>query len=363
MGRDGDLEADGAVEFLLALGSAGPAGVAPLLARAWRGLADEVRPDGRDLVLALRAGTAPPPRPALLLAAHRDTVGLAVTGYLPGGRLRFRAEGGLHLGALLGREVVVAGRRPVAALVCRAAGSAPGSVRRRSAPSAAALALDCGLPDAELAATVRPGDRAAFADGPLRLLGGAVAAPGLDNRAGLAALQIALAATAERRPAADVWFAANAGEETGRSDLPRVAADLRPAAAFVVDAGIAAQPGVDPDLAPGSGRGPALTHGPGLHPALGALVAAEARRLDLPLQAVVTEHPSGTDAWALRAAPGGGVPVALLGIPVRALHTAAETCDAADVACAGAILAAAVAAATPAWLGGLTRVVAGRPGS
>ncbi len=351
-GRDRGLVPGGRDLLLELLAAGGPAGgegpAAAVLRRVWAPpLADGVEIDRLGTVLAFRAGRGTGPRPAVLLAAHLDTVGLQVTRLLPGGFLRAAPVGGLHARALLGREVIVEGRRPVPAV----AATLPPHLLpvRRGLPPFAALALDTGCSDRDLGRTVRPGDFGRFRPEPLRLIGEGIAGAGLDNRAGVAALHEALLGLAALPAAADVWLAANVQEEVGLRGIGAVARRIRPAAALVVDAGFAVQPGAEGDRAMHPGRGPAVAVGPGFDPAIAETVEREAARLEVPLQREVREDAAGTDVWALQAA-AGGIPAGLLSIPVRSMHGAAETCAYDDVAAAGSLLRAFAAAVTPAWL-------------
>jgi putative aminopeptidase FrvX len=356
-GRRRGLAVDGRavlLELAAAGGTSGAEGpAADVLRRAWAPLADVVATDPLGNVWARRSGPpGPEPRPAVLLAAHLDTIGLVVTRLVPGGFLRVQAVGGVDPRSLLGREVVVAGRRPVPAVVATLPPHLTAERERRRVPAVDRLVLDTGLDDAALAEAVRPGDRVHFATPPLHLLDGWVAGAGLDNRAGVAALHEALLELAGRPLPCDLYVLANVQEEIGLRGIAPAGRRLRPRAAVVVDVGFARQSGAPPEQTLPAGGGPALGVGPALHPRVGALLEAEARRLEIPLQREVLPGRSGTDAWALQVA-AGGIPVGLLSIPLRSMHTTAETVDWADVRRTGRLLAAFALAAGPGWLDGL----------
>ncbi len=301
-------------------------------------MADAVGGDPLGNTWALRRGSGAA-RPALLLSAHLDTIGLVVTRLLPGGFLRFSAIGGVDVRALPGREVRIAGRREIAAAVATLPPHLTSPAERRRLPRIEDLVLDTGHADAELERLVRPGDRAFLAGGPAELLGGAVMGPGLDNRAGVACLHEALLAVAGAELPCDLWVLANVQEEVGLRGIGPAARRLRPTAAVVVDTGFARQAGVPDEDARAAGGGPVLAVGPALHPAVGALVEAAAARARIPLQREAIAGPSGTDAWPLAVA-AGGIPVGLLSIPLRSMHTPAECVQYRDVEAAGRLLAA-----------------------
>ena len=336
-------------------GSGLEAPVAGTLRGVWAGVADEVGGDGIGNLWAVRRGGGGPP---VLLAAHLDVISLIVTRRLPGGFLRCAPLGGVDPRTLPGREVVVHGRQSLRAIVATVPPHLTRSASRSRLPAADAVTLDTGFRDEALEGLVRPGDRAHFATEPAELLGGRWTAAGLDNRAGVAALTQALAALSGVTLDGDLVVAANVQEEVGLRGIAPLGERLRPAAAVVVDVGFAQQPGVEEYQGAACGGGPVLALGPSLHPEVHRLLAAEAQRLDIPLQREVLAGPSGTDAWALQVA-AGDVPTGLLSIPLRSMHSPSEVVDLADVRRTGLLLAAWARAAGLDWRRGLTRRLAG----
>jgi putative aminopeptidase FrvX len=336
-------------------GAEGPA--AAVLREAWAPLADEVGTDPLGNVWAWRRGAGP----TVVFAAHLDVIGLVVTRRLPGGFLGFAAVGGVDGRALLGQTVTVAGRRPVPAVVATAPPHLTRPEARRRIPAFDRLVLDTGLPDDELAALVRPGDRAAFAAAPVELLGERLAAPGLDNRAGVAALHEALSVLRGVALPCELVVAANVQEEVGLRGIGPLARRLRPSAAVVVDVGFAAQPGVPDHQAVPLGRGPALAVGPSLHPGVAAALREAAEALGCTLAREVAPGATGTDAWALAVA-AGGVPTGLLSIPLRSMHAPWEVVDYRDVRRTGRVLAEAARRMDAAWAASLAPRLKGGEG-
>ena len=120
-------------------------------------LADEVRTDALGNVIALKRGTGPEPRPAILLAAHMDEIGLIVS-ELEEGFLHFQQVGGYDDRVLLGQEVLVHGRRVLPGII----GARPPHVlsqeeRNNPVPSDK-LRIDVGLSPEDLPNLVRVGD-------------------------------------------------------------------------------------------------------------------------------------------------------------------------------------------------------------
>jgi endoglucanase len=75
-----------------------------------------------------------------------------------------------------------------------------------------------------------------------------------------------------------------------------------------------------------------------------------AKELDIKLPVEALPGDSGTDAWLIQVSREG-VPVLLLGIPLRNMHSPVEVLDLRDVKRAGRLLAAFVAGLEPDFLG------------
>src|SRR5512139_1788844 len=81
-------------------------GVRPLIEKAWQPLTDELSQSRLGSLHGLRRGTAPAPRPSLLISAHMDAIGLMVTGVV-GEFLRITEIGGVDPRVLPGQLVTV----------------------------------------------------------------------------------------------------------------------------------------------------------------------------------------------------------------------------------------------------------------
>ncbi len=307
----------------------------------WAPLVDEVGADALGNTWGIFRGADAPNaeghRPLLAMGAHLDVIGLVVTRLLPGGFLRVAPIGGIDRRALLGQCVIVEGRRPVPAVVCTVPPHLTAAQERTRLPSFDDLALDTGLWRAELQGCVAVGDRIHFVVDPVELCDGRLVAPGLDNRAGVAALHEAVRQLERIRLGWDVAVVANVQEEVGLRGIAAVSRRLAPDVVVIVDVGFGDQPGVPEHQRAIVGKGPVLAIGPSLHGPLTRGILRLARRLDMPIQREAVAGASGTDAWALAAA---GAPVALISIPLRSMHTPVEMVALSDVAATGRLLVA-----------------------
>ena len=78
------------------------------------------------------------------------------------------------------------------------------------------------------------------------------------------------------------------------------------------------------------GKGPSLTYGPAVHNKLLDIVQAAAVKNKIPVQHHTVSRSTGTDTDAF-AFSAGGIPSALISLPLRYMHTTVETVDQHDV--------------------------------
>jgi endoglucanase len=204
------------------------------------------------------------------------------------------------------------------------------------------LLVDTGLPAAEVADLVQPGDLVSFDQPPLLLKGQLVAGHSLDNRASVAALTVCLDALQGLRHAWDVWALATVQEEFNHLGAQTSPFDLRPDLAVVVDVTYATGPGASGYNVYPLESGPALGWGPTVHPALYRTFKAIAERLEMPYRKDVLPKLSYTEMDNLQLV-AQGIPTILLSIPLRYMHTPVEMIAWKDVERTGRLLAQFVA--------------------
>ncbi len=275
--------------------------------------------------------------PRVVLTAHMDEIGFLVQSVTPDGFLRLVPVGGWPDGVLAAQRLRVLCRATgrehlgiVAALPPHQGGAQAGSVER--------MLVDVGARSAESVAAlgIRPGDPVA-PDGPFSPLSepGRYVSKAFDNRAGMTALTLAVRELdAGPACAADIIAVATAQEEVGCRGAAAAARLSRPDVAIVLE-------------------GPPADDVPGLRGAdsqgvLGGGVQVRAydptaimspRLVDLALDVaadagvrvqLAVRRTGGTDARAFQAF-GQGVPVIVLGVPARGIHTHQSVIDAADL--------------------------------
>ena len=194
------------------------------------------------------------------------------------------------------------------------------------------IRLDLGASDAVGAlALVRAGDPAVIVGEPIELANGRVASAALDDRFGVYVALEALRRLAAEPAAWDVVLVASVQEEGGPyTGATIVASRLRPDAAIVVECTYAsdAPSGYEPWGEVPLGGGPAVFRGPVVHPAISEGLIAAAASLGAPI-GIEAGRDTLSDADEVFVA-ADGVPVGLLSIPIRHMHTASEIAQLSD---------------------------------
>ena len=136
---------------------------------------------------------------------------------------------------------------------------------------------------------------------------------------------------------------AAAQEETTFGGSRTSAFSLEPDAAIVVDVTHATDaPGIEVKESGKHplGSGPVLSRGSTLHPRLFELLHDTAEREQIPFTVEAIGRNTGTDADAVHLSRGG-VPTALVSIPLRYMHSPVELVELTDVHAAARLIAAA----------------------
>ncbi len=334
------------------LGAHGPSGNETAPAAVWRAAAAsfgaEVDTDllGTPRARVVAAGDGEDPR-RLVVMGHIDEIGLIVTHIDDEGYLWFGGVGGWDAQVLVGQRVSidtrggalpgVIGRKPIHLLR---------EEDRKKVAELRDLHIDIGAKDGEQAADlVRIGDVAVIAADPLELPNGRIAARALDNRLGsFVALEAARLVAQAGDAQWEVVAVAAVQEETTFGGSRTSAFALEPDAAIVVDGTHATDaPGIEVKQSGKHelGSGPVLSRGSTLHPWLFELLHETAEREGIPFTVEAVGRSTGTDADAVHLSRGG-VPTALVSIPMRYMHSPVELVALSDVhACARLIAAAA----------------------
>jgi putative aminopeptidase FrvX len=272
-----------------------------------------------------------------MLEAHADEIGFMIHNITDDGFLYVARIGGTDRAIARGKRLTILGDKgPVHGVI----GNTAIHLRDKEndkIPEVHELYLDVGANSKEEVEGrgVRVGHPAIYADTAEELVPGRIIGRAIDNRIGGFILSQVLAnfTMDTLRPAATL-FAVNAvQEEIGGSGMKMISYRLEPSVAIVLEVTHATDsPGIDRNKH-GSiklGNGPTVTHGTANHPEVVKRLITLANELDIPIQHEASSYTTGTDTdhvYAMR----GGVPSALLSVPLRYMHSTVEMVDLSDV--------------------------------
>jgi putative aminopeptidase FrvX len=331
----------------------GPSGYETAPAAVWRDAAGgfaEVSTDvvGTPLALVAPMHGSEHAAPRLLVVGHIDEIGLIVNHIDDEGYLWFGGVGGWDAQILVGQRVVLDTRGgPVAGVVGKKPIHLLREEERKKVADVREMHIDIGAKDGEEARkSVRIGDVAVIDAQPLELPNGRLTSRALDNRLGsFVALEAARLVAEAGGAAWELASVAAAQEEITFGGSRTSAFALKPDAAIVVDVTHATDaPGIDVKDAGKHelGSGPVISRGSTLNPALFEHLHETAESEKIPFTIEASARATGTDADAVHISRGG-VPTALVSIPIRYMHSPVELVQLDDVhACARLIAAAAL---------------------
>jgi endoglucanase len=286
----------------------------------------------------------------VLIAAHADGLGLMVRSIEEDGFLGFVTVGGFDPRVLLGLEVVVHGREGDYFGVI---GAKPPHVLsdedRKKVLTVPELFIDIGFPREKTERLVSVGDIVSFQADLKQLAGSVITGRALDDRAGIAVMLEAMRLLRKTPCQASAVFCATTREEVCGYGAATSAYALRPDFAVIIDVTHAKFKGSDdPRMVPfdqcNVGSGPMMDR------RLRARMEAVARKAKIPLAFDFMPGHTSTDGDEVIASRAG-VPLLLLQLPLRYMHTTVETLDGDLVRRTGKLLALFLREVTAEWEG------------
>lgn len=274
----------------------------------------------------------------LLLDAHMDQIGLIVTAIEAGGYVRFSEVGGVDPRILPDALVTIHTQAgPLDGIIAVKPPHVIKEEEQKKALAVKDLVIDTGLADAS--ERVQPGD---FVTLPAlaQPLSGCYTAPALDDRAGCAAVLLALSQLAGQQRSYDLLFLASTQEEVGGRGAKTGGFAEAPDAIIVVDTthGKCTKTQDEPRAFP-LGGGPAIGFGPNLHRPFSLALCELAQENHMPHHREAMGGDSGTNAWVLQVLHEG-IRCALVSIPLRYMHTPVEVVSQADIRTAADLICA-----------------------
>jgi endoglucanase len=350
----GQAPGAGVPQVLLDLLTArGPSGYETAPAAVWSDAANGFAEVSTDVVGTPLARVSPKhgsehAAPRLLVMGHIDEIGLIVTHIDDEGYLWFTGVGGWDAQVLVGQRVVLDTRDgPLTGVVGKKPIHLLREEERKKVADIRDMHIDVGARDgAQARELVRIGDVAVIDADPAELPNGRLTSRALDNRLGsFVAFEAARLVAEAGGSAWELAAVAVAQEEITFGGSRTSAFALEPDAAIVIDVTHATDaPGIEVKEAGKHelGSGPVLSRGSTLNQRLFELLFQTAEEEKIPFTVEASARATGTDADAVHLSRGG-VPTALVSVPIRYMHSPVELVQLDDVdACARLIAAAAL---------------------
>jgi endoglucanase len=332
-------------QFLLdLLNSPSPSGFEEPAARRWReeaeGFADETRLDVSGNSYARLRGDGP----VVVVEGHVDEIGLIVSHVDDAGFIWFQGIGSWDDQILTGQRVRVLGRQgPVLGAIGRRPAHLLSADDKGKASKIKDLWIDVGASNGEEARSlVRVGDPIVLEQPPIELRNNRLVGRGVDNRCGAFVALETLRLLASSRPQADVYALATTQEEITFLGARTSAFALEPAVAIVLDVTHATDHPDADRRGQGDvkiGGGPILSRGSAIHPRVFELLADAAEAEGIPYGVEAAPRHTYTDADAI-APSRSGVPVGVVSIPNRYMHSPNELISLDDLDAAARLIAA-----------------------
>lgn len=295
------------------------------IARMFKAYCDEVRIDALGSVIAYKS-CGKENATKIMLEAHMDEIGLTVNSITNEGYIYFSNLGGVDQRILPSSEVIVHGKRDIEGIV-----GTPPSVLGDMDKSFKVrdLAIDTGLSAEIVKSIVSVGDSITLPQSVGELGNGQLSLKTMDDRASIAAILQVMENIKDHQLNCDIYAVAAVMEEVGCRGGKTTSFGIMPDMAIAIDV----THGITPDNADNAievGSGTAMSKGPNIHPKLVERLEKTAIENEIPYTIEIDGGATGTDAWEIQVS-GGGIPVALMSIPLKYMHTSVETVAVSDV--------------------------------
>ena len=274
--------------------------------------------------------------PTVMIEAHADEIGFMVKYIDDKGFLRVDRIGGSDWATARGRRLTFYGDKgEVAGIVGNTAIHIRDRKDGEKAPEVHELFVDIGASSEEEAKEmgIRVGHPAVYSDSAIPFGKNQIVGRALDNRIGGFIISEVVRRLSEKKPHATCVALNAVQEEIGGFGATMAAYNIRPDLCLVLDVTHATD---SPDIKHTQhgkvtlGGGPAITHGTANHPKLVERLIEVADEKKIELQHEASSRYTGTDTDSIYHVRGG-IPSALISLPLRYMHSIVEMADFSDI--------------------------------
>lgn len=286
----------------------------------------------------------------MLIDAHLDEIGMMVTEIKEGGFIRVTNLGGIDTRILLAGEVIIYGSEPVYGIVCVTPPHLQKPGENTKLPPVVELFIDTGFtPDILAAKGVTLGTAVGFKPVNTELLNGLIAGKGFDDKSCIAAAAGAVRLLDGEDTGWDIYLLCACKEETSSLGCKTGAFDINPDCAIVLDVNLAFVPDTVRYKTVKLGDGPSVSISAVTDRSLTNAIIKYAKENELRYQTVVEATDTGTDANSIPFVRDG-IPTAVIGIPLKNMHTYSEVISLDDVNDTAKLLAGFIKGGLTQWM-------------
>lgn len=267
----------------------------------------------------------------VLLAGHCDEIAFMVTHIDDKGFISVTKAGGINPKLALGNRVRIYGRKMIKGVVGVKAehkGGEKGEIKVED------LIIDTGANSKdEIKDIVSVGDYIIYDMDFEYLMNDKISARSLDNRSGAFIVAEVIKELSKEKLNVGVYGVSTVNEETTMGGAHFAAASIEPNMAIALDVTFATDaPGSNPkkDGDVKLGGGPVISRGSQINSKINNMIKTAADKHGHQLQVELTPRTTGTDADRMRFS-GKGVPVALISLPLRYMHSPSEVVSLKDI--------------------------------
>ena len=264
----------------------------------------------------------------VMLAAHVDEIAMIVTKIDERGYIWFTNSGYLNPKMLPGMKVDIFGfgGKIVKGIIYTTA-------EKDNNITIDNCFIDCGYNDnKKLKKLVRIGDYAVYRSEPEIIGDNKIICKALDNKTGTFIIAEVIKKLSKRKINIGVYAVSTTGEETNSRGAFTSAARIKPDMAIACDVTFDSEhPGANGNLVNVTlGKGAALSIGSPINKKIDEMFEKAAKKHKIPYQLEITADRTHTDADKIMYS-GEGVPVALVSLPVKYMHSPVELADLNDI--------------------------------
>jgi len=279
--------------------------------------------------------------PRVLVDTHYDEIGLMVKSITDEGFLHVCNLGGVDVRILPAAELVVYGKERLPGIVLTKPRELMSKEEKKRLVPMEELLVDIGMTKEEAEEYAPIGTPIGFDPTCTELKTGYLTGKGFDNKSCAAAVFDAVTSLDMDKLSCDIYFSMSGREEVGHRAISAATYRIRPDLALVLDVTFGNAPGSEKICSSDLKHGPVVSLTATLDTALTDFILETAHKHGIPVQTVVEAMSTSTHADDIYLA-AGGVPTALISIPMWFMHTANEMVHPDDMKAASDLVAAVI---------------------